>query len=995
MNIIREKGRKLSKWLCQYINGTRGVISLFLAILMVPFVTIAGALVNAGRINSAVAIFDEALSNASNSTLGTYDEFLRSRFGLLAISQNYPDMHVGYTAEEFIQETFVKYMEQNCGVLSNTFISTTYSASGVYPLADTDILLSQVNESGKYSIPMKMVIDGFSLDDILKKLLENFNFIADIEKLLSDLVGGQTANEEMKEALEDLAEKLDDFKILYSEYETAFSEFKKSVNDYNALIDERQRAINQCQAAINTAKSNKANCETAYNEVLKEYSGVISQLIALENATDSQGNKLDKTKEINQLKKDYKDELEEFETARTNLENAKNAVTAAETNLENTKVRYDQLFAAQRTTISEKKSAYIEKIEKVQKELLTVRDKISSAQSKTGSAVRKAESTVTDFITTVGDAGKEEYKLQKEALEEQQNEAKENKDWETYNNIKSQLAELDKNSRESGEIWSNVGNVESKVDESDVALSLEQFAEKDYNSEINTIYSELEKLLANVKAVRIPGNLADGKMESAGKLFYTFSLPVSREQIEELLENWRSSIVASAIFSQIKAVLGFIQAMIKLVTDIGYDHDLNSVIDSGKYSEIGGLPGGRSQDSYASKFAVEDSQKSQDCKELLEIYSAENGSGIPESTKEIYESGFLNEISTIQTAMDTEWTVWNFIDKIGTILTAAWNILKGIISCGWFELINSDVYGKLILVGYLGYNTANRTTYTKSALTGASYASSLPSVSNQDADGYALYGAETEYIIYGSLSEKSNQTDAFWSIFSMRLLYDMFLVFSNGEVNAIGAAYLAVPLIGPVLYVILLVVWTAAEAFLDTIILCNGGEIEILKTTLYLSIAGIPTLVKKLSGITLPASAQGTMKNAIANGLESVYKENEGTKVGENIGAELDNIKWGAKGVDGKSDVLSSGIDFFTFDYTKCLMLYMLLKPTDTLLLRLSNIIQMEASWNEYHKYFTTSFDLGKSYTYLRASGSFTGSQFLKIADSDPTSNERIIYRGY
>ena len=46
------------------INGTRGVISLFLAILMLPFVSVGGALLNAARVNSAVAVFDEALCNA-------------------------------------------------------------------------------------------------------------------------------------------------------------------------------------------------------------------------------------------------------------------------------------------------------------------------------------------------------------------------------------------------------------------------------------------------------------------------------------------------------------------------------------------------------------------------------------------------------------------------------------------------------------------------------------------------------------------------------------------------------------------------------------------------------------------------------------------------------------------------------------------------------------------------------------------------------------------
>ena len=98
--------KKKLAFLNKYINGTNGVISLFLAILMVPFASIAGALVNSARINSSVAIFDEALCSASNSTLGTYDNFLRERFGLLAMDQNTASGGSGYSAVKLEDDAF-------------------------------------------------------------------------------------------------------------------------------------------------------------------------------------------------------------------------------------------------------------------------------------------------------------------------------------------------------------------------------------------------------------------------------------------------------------------------------------------------------------------------------------------------------------------------------------------------------------------------------------------------------------------------------------------------------------------------------------------------------------------------------------------------------------------------------------------------------------------------------------------------------------------------
>ena len=53
----------------KYINGIRGAISLFLAVIMTPFLTIAMALVETGRYNSAVSVLDEAMGISSTATL--------------------------------------------------------------------------------------------------------------------------------------------------------------------------------------------------------------------------------------------------------------------------------------------------------------------------------------------------------------------------------------------------------------------------------------------------------------------------------------------------------------------------------------------------------------------------------------------------------------------------------------------------------------------------------------------------------------------------------------------------------------------------------------------------------------------------------------------------------------------------------------------------------------------------------------------------------------
>jgi hypothetical protein len=62
------------------INGVKGAISLFMPLLMTPFLTIAVLLVEAGRYNSAVSLLDEALGVSSMSTLANYDDYLQEHF---------------------------------------------------------------------------------------------------------------------------------------------------------------------------------------------------------------------------------------------------------------------------------------------------------------------------------------------------------------------------------------------------------------------------------------------------------------------------------------------------------------------------------------------------------------------------------------------------------------------------------------------------------------------------------------------------------------------------------------------------------------------------------------------------------------------------------------------------------------------------------------------------------------------------------------------------
>ena len=65
----------------------RGVVSIFLCLVISPFLTLAGVLAETARSQEIRAAVSELVDNASLSCLSDYDPYLHDRFGLFAISQ--------------------------------------------------------------------------------------------------------------------------------------------------------------------------------------------------------------------------------------------------------------------------------------------------------------------------------------------------------------------------------------------------------------------------------------------------------------------------------------------------------------------------------------------------------------------------------------------------------------------------------------------------------------------------------------------------------------------------------------------------------------------------------------------------------------------------------------------------------------------------------------------------------------------------------------------
>lgn len=987
---ITKKARRFTK---KYVNGAKGAVSIFLAILMVPFASIAAMLINAGRINSAVATFDEALCNASNSTLGTYDSFLRSRFSLMAIDQ---DVSTGgtafgstsshYTADDLINDTFKYYMEKNVGTLSNTYQTTETSAAGLYPLSDNSVLMASVLQASKITVPTRLAIDWASLDDMLATLTKSLNMVGTLESMLGGGADVISCIDDLKNKQEKLEQKIDDCNKARTRYNEAYSSFCTAAGEFNALVDNicsAQQRVNQKQAEVNRLESEVSDLERQIREKeekIKEY-----------KADGEDGEEKHKD-EIEKLEKEIEDLNKQIEAKSPGYLKAKRELSSAQ----NTLQYYKNQYSSVRINLINKKDDYYNKI-------VALRDAIGSVKSAAVSFQDAAKSLVNKSQTVIADTVSFGVQVAQSNNQERQNELQQESDecvlqaylaekdgypeyvdnfyWIKQEND-STIINLKEDSRELANAQKIVNSALNSAKK--VNSGLVEFADRNLETEYQTIYIALDQLRLNVSNRTVPEGYSS---YTYADLYYEVTNPIETSQVTEIIENIEKEMESSAGWAMLKAVVSFVKALFDI--KFAYDPELAVTIDESIYAPNGGLPSkiDRSVYSIDSPYQEEDEELSDYYKTLLNSYSTEEIYATEVDAPSSFErmKGYFDDL------LDA---LNNFkLRRLGEIFSLSKNVLKELSNMSLGEFaggFGKSMRDKALLVGYISYNTANRTTYGGSALTGASFGLPL----TEAADGYVFSGAETEYIYNGSLSEKENQTAVFRNLWFQRMILSLPAILGDNTIRTLASGVAAVTFGAG--YLIVYAIFIAAEGLIDSIILSNGGTIPIFKSVVYLSPRGIPRLLRALTSLTLSKSLQQTIYEGAVSATVKIEDQME--KESEGGYARYDDYYPRFSEYNAENEAMDKKFsNVFTFDYTKSVQLLMLLfRRSSTMLSRLADIIEMECAYNAKKDKGNYLFNLDKSYTYLRGSGSFTSNVFIKIGeDDDLTSNKRVIYNGY
>ncbi len=270
----------------EFFRKTKGVISVFLIIIMLPLLTSAVILVDGTRYHSAKTMVQEAGDLAAYSTIANYNIDLKDEYGLFAIDDDnvatsfkkYFTETLGYSESEAetysqkIQNMISSVVSGNNAYKDANFFNmynfevVNANATPLYPLSQPGVLQNQIVEYAKYR--------G------LETLLERFEIVSGFSGLSEEL----NNNNEKIAAMEDVSNldsSVSQLTQLLNSLTTKVNEYNSSIGEISTKLSEYQNAYAQelCQLATKGSNINywKQQRKTKLENLKSHFSDIIEK----------------------------------------------------------------------------------------------------------------------------------------------------------------------------------------------------------------------------------------------------------------------------------------------------------------------------------------------------------------------------------------------------------------------------------------------------------------------------------------------------------------------------------------------------------------------------------------------------------------------------------------------------------------------------------------------------------------------------------------------
>jgi len=206
----------------KFFRNTRGAVTVFVTLLLIPAILISGTGVDLARIYAARSMTHDANQLAANAVLTNYDAMLQNLYGLYAVVIE--DDNLTTMVDTYVRATL--FGEEVTDAQLGEFRlfggqeSILASVNPSVPLSNVEILRRQIEEYAKWRVPVAIV------KDIFERLEENEEFkqmehnsAAMMQKLVVDekLAIVLEKFREVRKAVDELAKGFDrDVRALYS-----------------------------------------------------------------------------------------------------------------------------------------------------------------------------------------------------------------------------------------------------------------------------------------------------------------------------------------------------------------------------------------------------------------------------------------------------------------------------------------------------------------------------------------------------------------------------------------------------------------------------------------------------------------------------------------------------------------------------------------------------------------------------------------------------------
>lgn len=277
------------------IHGVRGSISIFLCLIITPFLSISLGLIEYARMQQVIELTNELCELTGISALSDYDIFMHNRFGLLATDQ-----------ETDLSES-APLLNDNINALGNQVNIENVSVNGKLSLQNTQILKKQVIDFSELTAPTAVVMEDFKVQDLINKLneLDKFQNVLNTVNSIKDFT--------------------DSLKTVVTELENFQTAVQNIINSVNNLATSAEALANKASDLFTALKddgilfSSDTTDEAAMPSIDKFTSNYIDDITSLVSYVSS-------------ISSDISTIKSQLDIAVSSLNNVSNAVAKAEEN---------------------------------------------------------------------------------------------------------------------------------------------------------------------------------------------------------------------------------------------------------------------------------------------------------------------------------------------------------------------------------------------------------------------------------------------------------------------------------------------------------------------------------------------------------------------------------------------------------------------------------------------------------------------------------------